>query len=153
MPPMSTIRTFIDALSTGRTRTTKALEEATSRRRGATAEELMAALGRRGALNAPLEDPIRQIIRKTSLPDRYIDRCIDAWPDAQKERARRAMVRAMRDGKRLRFRWGLTAGRGYETEITTAGTRTTITALSPRSTLHVSAGEVHVAPVRLPRKR
>jgi hypothetical protein len=149
---MSSLRTFINALSTGQTRTTEALEQAV-RQRGAAADELMTALRRRGALNAPLEDPIRQVIRKTPLPDRYIDRCIDAWPDAQKERARRAMVKAMRDGKRLRFRWGLTTGRGYETEIRTVGARTTITALSPRSSLHISSGEIHVAPVRRPRKR
>jgi hypothetical protein len=149
---MSTLRTFITALSTGETRTTKALEEAT-RQRGAAADELHAALNRRGALNAPLEDPIRQVIRKTSLPDRYIDRCIDAWPDAQKERARRAMVKAMRDGNRLRFRWGLTAGPSYETVIKTVGSRTTITALSPRSSLHISRGEIQVAPVKLPRGR
>jgi hypothetical protein len=149
---MSTLRTFITALSTGETRTTKALEEAT-RRRGAAATDLRAALSRRGALNAPLESSIRQVIRNTSLPDRYIDRCIDAWPDAQKERARRAMVKAMRDGNRLRFRWGLTSGRSYETEIKTVGSRTTITALSPRSTLHISRGEIQVAPVKLPRRR
>ncbi|MEX0749743.1 MAG: hypothetical protein WD359_02960 [Dehalococcoidia bacterium] len=153
MPPMSTLRTFITALSTGETRTTKALEGAARRRRGAAADELLAALRRRGALNAPLKDPIRQVIRKAPLPDRYIDGCIDAWPDAQKERARRAVVKAMRDGKRLRFRWGLTAGRGYETEIRTVGSLTTITALSPRHTLHIGGGEVHVAPARFPRKR
>jgi len=152
MPPMTTLRTFIEALSTGQTRTTRALDEAI-RQRGAAADELMSALSETGALNAPLQDPIRRLIRKTPLPDRYIDRCIDAWPDAQKERVRRAMLKAMRDGKRVRFRWGLTTASRYETEITTAGNRTTITALSPRSTLHISGGEVHVAPVRLPRRR
>ena len=70
-------------------------------------------------------------------------------PDASIEEA----AKAMRDGNRLRFRWGLTSGRSYETEIKTVGSRTTITALSPRSTLHISRGEIQVAPVKLPRRR
>ncbi len=146
MVPMSSLRTFIAALKTGETRTTRALEEVAARRRGAVAEELITALKRRGALNAPLPAPFRQAIKKTPLPERFIDRCIDAWPDAQKEQARRALVKAIGDGRRVRFRWGLTAGRGYETQITCVGNRVTITALSPRSTLRISGGEVYVAP-------
>lgn len=153
MPPMSSLRTFIAALKTGETRTTKALEGVASRRRGAVAEELLAALSHRGALNAPLPAPFRQAIKKTPLPERFIDRCIDAWPDAQKEQARRALVRAIHDGRRVRFRWGLTAGRGYETEITRAGNRVTITALSPRSTLRISGDEIYVAPGKPATKR
>jgi hypothetical protein len=149
MPPASSIRTFVSALKTGETRTTKALEDVTARRRGANAEEMIAALRRRNALDRPLQPALRQAIKRTSkLPDRLIDRCIDAWPDTQKERARKAMVRAINDGKRLHFRWGLTASGSYETEVTTSRGRVTITALSPRSTLRVSGDEVYAGPVR-----
>lgn len=143
---MASLRTFIAALKTGETRTTKALEEVMGRRRGAAAEDLLAALNRRGALKAPLQTPLRQAVKKTPLPEQFIERCIDGWPDAQKERARRALVKAIDDGHRVRFRWGLTAGRGYQTEITRAGNRVTITALSPRSTLRISGDEIDVAP-------
>lgn len=152
MPPMSSLRTFISALKTGETRTTKALEEVVGRRRGAEAEEVLAAIRRSGALNAPLQTPLRQALRGAPLPERFIDRCIDGWPDAQKEQARRAVVRAIDDGHRVRFRWGLTSGSGYETEITRAGNRVIITALSPRSTLRISGGEIYVAPGGPPRR-
>jgi hypothetical protein len=150
---MSSVTTFISALKTGETRTTRALQALAGRRRGAPAEELIVSLRRRGALNAPLGSPFRQAVRKVPLPERFIERCIDAWPDAQKERVRRALVRAIDDGDRVRFRWGLTAGRGYETEITRTGARVTITALSPRSTLRLSRGEIYVAPGRPAKKR
>ena len=150
MAPMAHLRTFIAALRTGETRTTKALEGVMGRRRGAEAEELITALNRRGALKAPLQAPFRQAVKKTPLPERFIDHCIDDWPDAQKEQARLALVKAIDDGHRVRFRWGLTAGRGYQTEITRAGNRVTITALSPRSSLQISGGEIYVAPASKP---
>jgi hypothetical protein len=150
---MSTLRTFISALKTGETRTTKALEEVAARRRGAAAEGVIAALRHRAALNAPLQLPLREAIKdRTRLPERFIERCIDAWPDDQKERARRAMVRAINDGRRVRFRWGLTSGRRYETQIVNDERRVTITALSPKSTLRISDGEIYVAPGGPPRR-
>lgn len=150
MAPMTTLRTFIKALRTGETRTTMALEEVMGRRHGPAAELILATLHHRGALKAPLQTPLRRAVKKTPLPERYIDHCIDAWPDAQKERARRALVKAVNDGHRVRFRWGLKAGSGYKTEITRAGNRVTITALSPRSSLRISGGEIYVAPASKP---
>jgi hypothetical protein len=143
---MSNVRAFITALKTGETRTTKALEKAVARRRGAAAEEVFAALGERGALKTPLSGPVRTALRRAPLPDHLIERCIDGWPDAQKERARRAIVDALRDGRRVRFRWGLTDARGFESEVRTRGNIVTITALSPRSTLRVSGDDIDVAP-------
>jgi hypothetical protein len=147
---MTTLKTFIAALRTGETRTTRALEDVMGRRKGAAAEELLATLHHRGALKAPLQTPLRRAVKKTPLPERFIDRCIDAWPDVQKERARRALVKAVNDGHRVRFRWGLKAGAGYKTEIKRTGNRVTITALSPRSSLRTSAGEIYVAPTAKP---
>ena len=61
---------------------------------------------------------------------------------------RRAVVAAIRDGRHVRFRWGLTPGRTYATEIDRQGAgAVTITALSPRSTLRVTSDdEIYVAP-------
>jgi hypothetical protein len=155
MPPMSSPRTFIAALKTGETRTTKALEEVTGRRQGVKAEALLAALKRRRALKSPLAEPLREAIqRKTRLPDRYIDRCIDAWPEKHKEDARKAIVRAFHSGKRLRFRWGLKSGQGFDAVIRDEPDQITITALSPRSTLRVAkGGEIYVAPGYPPTKK
>lgn len=150
MAPMTTLRTFINALMTGETRTTMALEEVMGRRRGPAAEVILAALRHRGALKAPLQTPLRRAVKNTPLPERYIAHCIDAWPNAQKERARRALVSAVNNGHGVRFRWGLKAGRGYKTEITRVGNRVIITALSPRSSLKISGGEVYVAPASQP---
>ena len=77
MPPMSSLRTFVTALRTGETRTTKALEHLVARRRGAAAEELIAAMAKRGAMNTPLPSPFRDAIRRSPLPERYIETCID----------------------------------------------------------------------------
>jgi hypothetical protein len=143
---MSSVRTFIAALKTGETRTTKALQRVAGRRQGAAAQALIAALKHKGALDAPLGSPLRDAIQKTPLPERYIARCIDDWPDVQKEQARKAMVTAINKGHQVRFRWGLKSGPGYDTNIHRGVSSVTITALSPRSSLRVSGNEIHVAP-------
>jgi hypothetical protein len=145
---MSSLRTFIAALKTGETRTTKALELVVSRQRRAASTELVDALAARGAFNTPLQKGFRQALRKAPLPERNIEQCIDGWPDAQKEQMRRAIASAIQDGRRVRFRWGLTAARTFATEINSDGAgAVTITALSPRSSLRVDRGnEVYVAP-------
>jgi hypothetical protein len=143
---MTKIRTFIDALRTGETRTTKAIDRVL-RSRGSSREELESAFRHRGALKAPLQDPFRGALRDAGLTPRYIERCIDRWPDGQKEDARRAVVSAINAGRGVRFRWGLTESGRFETEIATAGRGPiTITARSPRSTLRVRGDEVEVAP-------
>ncbi len=146
MPPMSSLRTFITALKTGETRTTKALEKLAARRRGVAALQLVAATRHRGAFDAPLSPPFRLALKKSFLPERYIDRCIDAWPDDDKERARRAVVQAIAEGRRLRFRWGLKSEAGYALVITRTKPEVTITALSPRSSLRISGSQIYVAP-------
>ena len=138
MPPMTSVRTFIAALRTGETRTTKAVEQAVARRRGARGDELVALLHKQGAFKKPLQDPFRDALRATGLPARYIDTCIDGWPDGQKEQMRRAIARAISDGHRVRFAWGLTDAKGFETEITRAKSGTvTVRALTPRAALRV----------------
>ena len=158
MPPMSSLRTFIEALRTGETRTTKALDHVVAHRRGAKAAKLIDLLHKPGALKAPLQDPFRQAVKGAPLPEKYIQQCIDGWPDAQKEKIRRALVTGIRDHRRIRFVWGLTPAAGFQTEIrkTSTGTGTgtgklTITALTPRSSLRAHHdGNVDVVPRKRP---
>lgn len=153
MPPMTSVKTFITALRTGETRTTQALDKAVARRRGVRAEALIGLLGQRDALRTPLQDELRTALRAERLPERYIDHCIDGWPDTQKEQMRRAIARAIKGGHRVRFAWGITPAASYRTEIRRADNGTvTILALTPRSSLRASRdGDITVMPP--PRKR
>jgi hypothetical protein len=144
---MSSLRTFVTALRTGETRTTKAIEHVVGGRRSAAKEELLSAMRKRGAMNAPLAAPFRRAMRRAPLPERYIAVCIDGWPDSDKARMRRAVIAALDEGRRVRFRWGLTGARGHGVQIDDDGAGPiTITALSPRSSLRVERDEVHVSP-------
>jgi hypothetical protein len=145
---MSKVRTFIDALKTGETTTTKALERVLARRTAAEAAGLVSLLEARGALNAPLQTRLRGAVRAAPLREDHIAVCIDGWPNAQKERARQAIVKAFRNDRRLHVRWGLTDARSFEVDIDDKGSGTiTITARSPRASLRVSPSKgILVAP-------
>lgn len=144
MPPMSSIRSFITALKTGQTPTTRALERIAADR----TEPMRAALQRAGALNRPLSAVFRGALR-TDIDDLAITQCIDNWPDEHKERVRIALVDAVRDGRPVRFRWGLTAASDYETFIDDPGYGpVTFTARTPQAQLSVYDGDqVNVPPV------
>jgi hypothetical protein len=146
MPPMSKVKTFIDALKTGETTTTKKLERVTGKRSSAAALELIGALRKKNALDRPLDGVILEVLRSEGVTRRHIERCIDAWPDKHKEDARRAIIGAINAGKPVRFRWGLKSGAGCDAQISKRGPVVTITALSPRSTLRISKGEIFVDP-------
>ena len=82
------------------------------------------------------------------LPENVIATCIDGWPNSQKEKIRVAVAHAIREGRRVRFRWGLTPESGFRTEIHDSGSGTlTITTLTPRSALRTHAdGSVEAMP-------
>lgn len=152
MPPMSKIRTFVDALKTGETKTTKALQTALGPRQSATARALIAALRQTNALKRPLAEPFRGAIKKGKLHDDYVTYCIDAWPDQDKEDVRKELLKAIGRGDSIRFRWGLKSGAGHEAVVEQVGRTTTIMALSPRSLLKASGDEIYVGP-HPPKKR
>jgi hypothetical protein len=145
---MSSLRTFISALKTGETRTTKALDKLAAHRRGIAAAGLIAMVSKPGSMKAPLKDPLRSALRAASLPEKTIEVCIDGWPDKQKETMRRAVAKAIREGRRVRFHWGLTSETGFRTQIHDTGTGIVkITALTPRSALRSHAdGSVDAMP-------
>lgn len=144
MPPMSSIRSFINAVKTGQTPTTRALERIAAVR----TEHMRTALQRPGALNRPLGAAFRNSLRD-DLDDVAITQCIDNWPDDHKERVRLALVDAVRDGRPIRFRWGLTAASEFETFIDDPGYGPiTFTARTPQAQLSVYDGDqVNVPPV------
>jgi hypothetical protein len=146
---MSTLKTFIEALKSGETRTTKALERLLRRRRSATTQAVIAALRQPGALNRRLDASLRSALNPP-LSDTTISICIDNWPDTQKEEARKQIIWAINKGGSVQIRWGLKSGAGYDAKFKRSGNNVTITALSPRSSLKISGGEIYVAPARPP---
>ena len=142
MPPMSSIGTFLKALKSGETLTTKAAEKALGRgRRSAT---LVSTVKKKHAFKAPLQQPLRAALKAANLTEPLITACIDAWPNHEKEKARLAVANAINTDRRVRLRWGLSTGTGYETEVRKTETTVTIIARSPRSKLRVRQGGVFV---------
>jgi hypothetical protein len=152
---MSSLKTFIAALRTGETRTTQALDKVVARRRGAKAVACIQLAHKRGAFNTPLQGVLREAVGSAPLAERFIQQCIDGWPDAQKEQMRKVLVAAITDGRRVRFAWGLTPADGFKTEITDTGSgAVTITALTPRSSLRAHPdGNIDVMPGKSPTPR
>jgi hypothetical protein len=123
------------------------LEKAFARRKAAQRQGLVAAIQKRGAWKTPLEPSFQRAMRAAGLSAPLIARCIDGWPDAQKEVARQAVVQAVRSGRTVRVRWGLTDGVACKIDVSPGNTGpVTITALSPRSSLRVRAGRIEVKP-------
>jgi hypothetical protein len=150
---MSSLRTFITALKTGQTRTTRALNRISAERNTARGRQLIEALREEDALGEPLREPLRGALRG-ELPEIAIEECIDQWPDDLKEWAREEMIWAIDNGWGLEFAWGITEADTYETEISYDGGVVKITAFSPRSTLSTyDEDQVNVGPVRKDRVR
>jgi hypothetical protein len=143
---MSKIKTFIDALKSGETKTTKAIEQVVGVRKAADRQALLDALDQPHALKSPLAKAFKDALIDAGLKRNEIKRCINAWPENDKETARVALVKAMKRGDRVRFRWGLKSGAGYDAESERDGNTTTITALSPHSSLETRGNSVYVGP-------
>ncbi len=131
MPDMSTIKTFVKALKTGMTKTTKALDKCDY-------ASHLDELRKPHALDKPLPGWARGALQPP-LSDAELDH-IDDWPDGQKDLVREAIVTAAENKRKLQFFWELHSGTDEETDIqglAGAGT-TTIRFRSPRSKLRVS---------------
>lgn len=151
MPPMSTIQTFIDALRTGQTRTTRGLNEIFGEPAAAGAAlkpDQAALLGSPGGLDA-LAGWMRDLLKRVSDPltDAELDH-IDEWPRVHKERVRLALVRAIEDDVAVRFSWEIHSGAAPDTAITDQGTDGIfVTFRSPRARVRLEgdgAGEIFV---------
>ena len=153
MPPMTSLNTFIQALQTGQTKTTKALDHVVAHRRSNA--QLLELFRKPRALDAPLQSALRSAVLGAPLGNKYIKHCIDGWPDDQKERMRRAVVTAIRYKHAVRFGWGLTSAAAFTTMIhKTPSGDVEITALTPRAMLSTKGAAINVvSPLKAPAKR
>ncbi len=129
MPEESTIKKFVNAIQTGRTHTTKALDSV----------DFHPHLGALGTPNVvdTLPDWARAALQPT-LSDAELDH-IDSWPNDQKELVRRAVVTATQANRKVQFFWELHSGPNEATDIRDDGKgEITVTFRSPRSKVRVS---------------
>ncbi|OGO53270.1 MAG: hypothetical protein A2148_09080 [Chloroflexi bacterium RBG_16_68_14] len=137
MPEGSTIKKFVEALKSGRTNTTKALDTifADASKRAAHSKDL----GAPGAFNRPLAGWARTELRSAGLSEQELTH-IDDWPDDQKEDVRQALVTAINGKRAIHLSWELHSGPAEATDIQgLAGTGdVTVTFRSPRSKMKVS---------------
>lgn len=142
MPPYCSMRVFIDALNTGRTNVTRALDTLAATQ-GLAAHADFAALSSEGALSsAPgagssaLPAWARSHLRGLSASEL---RHIDAWPDAHKELVRQALVAGIQ-GRKVRFAWELHSGDADETQVEglEGAGDVTVTFRSPRGRVRMS---------------
>ncbi len=125
MPEMSSVRTFVEALKTGMTKTTKALDQVDY-------AEYIDQLKVPGALNA-LQPWAREALTAQGLSEGELGH-INAWPNDQKELIRQAIVNAVDNARNLSFFWELYANAEEDTSIQGLDEEgdITITFLSPR---------------------
>ena len=149
MPPYTTIKTFMDALMTGRTNTTKALDALLQRNLQADQEDWARlqqphSLDKPGSAKIPegiepgwWKDYLREKVLPT-LSKGELDH-IDAWPEEQKEQVRATIVAAKSDSRTVHFFWELHGGKKEDTQIDVpAHGDITITFRNPRDRLEVS---------------
>ena len=116
MPEMSTIKKFVAAIQTGRTNTTRALEQlfANPGRHGSNPN--FPQLNTPNALNRPLAAWVQSELRAVGLTEPEIAH-VDGWPDAEKEQVRQALVAAIQANRSVRFLWALHDGTSSENRI------------------------------------
>ena len=147
MPDMSHVKTFVEALKTGMTKTTQALDKCNYKSH-------RAELGIPGALssgpNNSLPQWARDELTRQGLNNAELQH-IDIWPKKQKEDVRKAIVKALNKKRTLKFFWKLHEDKKNGTHVkglrATTG-KITITFLSPRKNVTVSAnatGEIDVS--------
>jgi hypothetical protein len=138
MPPTTSVRTFIRALQTGRTRITAALDDLLSHS-GLADNDFFDAFSQPGALNGDLPDYLREAMMKRGLSEEEVLH-MSHWPDDQKELLRQALVVAINDARTVRFEWELHSGADSDNPIHSAEDGDMkVTFRSPRSQLRLAA--------------
>ena len=113
MPEKSTIKKFVAALQTGRTNTTRALEELWAARGTLDAAKL-AVLPTIGL--TPLEPWLRQELAARGLSEPELVH-LDRWPDPEKRAVRAKLVSVVGDSRPVHFSWELHRGDNEDHEI------------------------------------
>ena len=142
MPPSTTIRHFINALKSGRTNITEALD-------GLFNDPAFLATYPQFAtanFDAPLPDWARTALSSRNVSSDEIDH-IDAWPG--KEALRQQVLQALQAGAGLQFFWEVHRGADEENVVAAGAGNTTGTFRSPGNTVRLSFitfGDVQVEP-------
>jgi hypothetical protein len=142
LPPYCSVRVFIEAINTGRTNVTRALDTLAATRSLA-AHADFATLSNEGALSsAPgAGSSALPAWAKSHLPGLSASelRHIDAWPDPQKELVRQALVAGIQ-GRNVHFTWELHNGDADETQVEglEGAGDVTVTFRSPRGRVKMS---------------
>ncbi len=128
MPPYTTIPKLLKAISTGRSKTTDALEDLFKTQRQALASHLR----RTGSLNG-LKPWLQTALAPYALTAGELKHIQD-WPDGEKEKVRQALVTALdTPGAKVHFRWGTHPLATENSSILQAPGLTTIKFLSPNN--------------------
>lgn len=152
MPPTSSIRTFIDALKTGQTRTTRKLDDLF-----ATPGQLNLTFQQDQDLRTPnifspqLPDWVRNLLSGPHVVTNPLSKDelqhIDEWPSEQKEEVRKKLVTARDNNLGVRFFWELYEGTAPATVISDLGGSLgfLVTFSSPRSQLTLSDDDATIS--------
>jgi hypothetical protein len=129
----------MEALRTGRTKTTRALDDLFGDPNALQHHAHLADLQAADALRRPLAEWVKTELRQRGLTDLELDH-IDKWPDPLKEEVRRALVSAIANGQPVHFHWEMHRGDDEETPIQDPDPQGHITIIfrSPGRKLNVS---------------
>jgi len=148
VPPTTAIQTFIDALRTKQTRMTQVLEYLANGLNAAEKQELTLA----GQFSRPLSDWPPALKRKISqhIQSPAEIAHLQAWPSAEREKARQAIADGVMSGDGVVLRWDLGDGNAPVTEVAphVAGQPYVVTFRSPRANVRweMAQNEVFVDP-------
>ena len=115
MPAYSTLRDFIDAITTGDTNITRSLAALSNNEHKRS--ERRTEMATPGLLNGPrFPEWLRGELIQGNLKDKELEH-IERWPDSQKEIARAQVYSAWIENRPIQFSWELYSGDEPVTEI------------------------------------
>jgi hypothetical protein len=146
MPPYSSLRTFIQALTTGRTNITYVLEQMASD--PGCKQRLAGEIAQPGAFSHPISQTLHQELIQSGMTEPEVAH-MERWPNEQKESVRTQIDSAWKNGQPLHFSWELHDGDDPATELRRdANQDVRIVFRSPRKgvriTSRINLGEIMV---------
>jgi hypothetical protein len=147
MPPYSSLRDFIDALSTGNTNITRVLERVSND--PGQRNQHLPQISQPGAFNGHIPQWICTELTQAGMTQAEIDHIEQRWPDAQKETVRALLYEAWTGDRPIHFSWELHEGDDPRTEVRRdANQDVRVVFRSPRKGVRMKGairiGEVHV---------
>jgi hypothetical protein len=114
MPPYSSLRTFIQALTTGRTNITYVLEQMASD--PSCRERLGPEVSRPSSFSHPISSALHQELIQAGMTEPEVAH-MERWPNEQKELVRSQIDAAWKSGGPIHFSWELHDGDDPATEL------------------------------------